>query len=107
MPARDKSQDPEGGIVRRHHVHGECYSRAVAVVKALIDKKAGTHLLRHAFATDLLEGGMDTWTRQELPGPADAKKTATCADVAKQKGAAPFRGAAPWERLVRLICRRP
>ena len=52
FPAPGTSRDPESGIVRRHHVHDECYSRAVrrAVEKALIDKKASTHALRHAYS---------------------------------------------------------
>ena len=88
FPAPDISRDPESGVLRRHHVHEECYTRALkkAVKEEGITKRVTSHVLRHAFATHLLEGGKDIRTVQELLGHADVSTTQIYTHVAKGVG---------------------
>ena len=54
----------------------------MAAEAAGITKRVTTHALRHAFATDMLRGGTDIRTLQELLGHADVKTTETYAHAA-------------------------
>ena len=62
---------------RRYHVLESGLQKAVkiAVDRAGITNRVGTHTLRHSFATHLLEDGVNIRVVQELMGHADAKTT--------------------------------
>ncbi len=67
----------EDGAVLRHHIHASSIQRAVkiAVRRAGISKPVTCHTFRHTFATELLRGGSDIRTIQELLGHRDLRTT--------------------------------
>jgi integron integrase len=77
FPAKKLSTDPRSGVQRRHHVLEPGLQKAVktAVDRAGITKRATCHTFRHAFATHMLENGVNTRIVQELMGHADVKTT--------------------------------
>ncbi|NTW03508.1 MAG: integron integrase, partial [Oscillochloris sp.] len=88
FPADQRSIDPRGGNVRRHHIHESALQRAVkeAVQASGVTKHASCHTFRHSFATHLIESGYDIRTVQELLGHADVKTTMIYTHVLNRGG---------------------
>lgn len=77
FPGRNLSTDPRSGVVRRHHVHEDGLSKALraAVARAGISKRVTMHVLRHSYATHLLEAGLPIHRLKDLLGHNDISTT--------------------------------
>jgi integron integrase len=87
-PDDHPSIDPRAGVERRHHVPDWAFQRAIkeAARRAGLNKRVTPHVLRHSFASQLLDRGTDIRTVQELLGHKSVETTMIYTHLMRKPG---------------------
>ncbi len=91
----------EGGFLTRRRFHQ--LLKGLALKAGVNPEKVSPHVLRHAFATHLVEGGADLRSVQTLLGHADIATTQIYTHVARDHLTKVMRGAHPLAKAVKKV----